>query len=77
MAQMIVKMVVKVLLWQYRLSSGDDDYRVSAADRSGSTSADGSCVVLRSAHVGGGSTDVSGGIQVVKVHPGIVGADVS
>jgi len=50
---------------------------VSAAGRSGSTSADGSCVLPKSAHVGGGSTDVSGGIQMVKVHPGIGGADVS
>jgi len=66
-----------MVLWQYRLSSCDDHYSVSAAGRSGSTSADGSCVVARSAHVVGGSTDVSGGIQMVKVHPSIGGADVS
>jgi len=50
-----------MVFWQYRLSSGDDHYSVSAAGSSGSTSADGSCVVPRSAHVGSGSTDVSGG----------------
>jgi len=50
---------------------------VAAAGGSGGAGADGSCVVPKSAHVGGGSTDVSGGIQMVKVHPGIGGADVS
>jgi len=76
MVQVIVNMVVKVRPWSYG-NTGDDHYSVAAAGRSGSTSADGSCVVLRSAHVGGVGTDVSGGIQMVKVHPGIVGADVS
>ena len=51
-----------MVLWQYRLSSGDDHYSVSAAGRCESTSADGSCAVLRSAHAGSGSIDVSGGI---------------